>query len=198
MSSACDPCPFISGAFGLVPGKDAAFSSFQSNRLLAQKASACELKVCEPEQGDLKSNSVLLELEEDFDYVANASALLPFVEARSGLEGWDPTTRIFTVPVTGNYTISLQAVLPIVPTGRNNLIIRKEPFVDGDTYQWTQSTALQGDSYAFTVNGGSFLQAGDQIGLRIQNTAQNMTVLKVMDNGSAKTQSEIILHEESV
>jgi len=47
MSTNCNPCPSVSGAFGLVPGKDAAFSSLQSKRFLAQNGKICSLEVCE-------------------------------------------------------------------------------------------------------------------------------------------------------
>jgi len=49
MSTNCNPCSTISGSFGLVPGKDAAFSSLQSKRLLAQNGKICSLEVCEEE-----------------------------------------------------------------------------------------------------------------------------------------------------
>jgi len=58
----CNPCSLVSGAFGLVPGKDAAFSSLQSKRLLAQNGKICSLEVCEEEiDGSVTS-------EQEFSY----------------------------------------------------------------------------------------------------------------------------------
>ena len=148
-------------------------------------------------EGDLNAKHVILVLDEDFDYdVPGASELVPLVEQTGGLPGWDPVTRIFTAPVSGNYGLTFTLGIPVVTSGLSNIMIRKEPFIAPGSYQWTDSAFFAGDTFAFTVSATAFLDAGETIGFRYQNTASPVIVRQFGPFGM-RSQAEIVLLQRS-
>ncbi len=153
------------------------------------KAVSCE--------GDLNAKHVILVLDEDYSYTGpGPSALVPLVEQTGGLPGWDPVERIFTTPVAGNYGITFTLGMPILSEGMNNIMIRKEPNVPPGSYQWTDSAFIPGNEFVFTVSASAFLDAGQPIGLRFQNSAEPV-VVKQFGPFGMRSQAEIVLLQRS-
>jgi len=147
--------------------------------------------------GDLEQNHVILVLDEDFNYaVPGGSELVPLVFQTGGLPGWDPAARTFTAPVSGNYGLTFTLGIPIVSSGLNNIMIRKEPTVAPGSYQWTDSATFPGDEFVFTVSATAYLAAGEVIGFRFQNTASPVLVRQFGPFGM-RSQAEIVLIERS-
>ena len=193
---ACNPCPFVSGAFGLVPGKDKAVTNFQSRNLLSQNAKVCQLDVCEQEQGDIKGNSIYLQKNENQAIPNDTTSHLVIFDkvVRSGLEGYDTSTGIFTAPVTGNYSFTYQ-ILWNASAGNKSLFIRREPFTvaaDAQQFVETRDVTFQGQ---FPIAATLFVEQGSQIGFRVEVFDDGGLVLALSGSGFPETELEIVLHE---
>ncbi len=198
MSTACNPCPFVSGAFGLVP-KDDAKTSFQAHKLLAQKANVCQLEVCDPEIGDVKGNSTYLQLNEDQVILGTGIQQTVIFDkvVRSGLPGYDTTTGIFTAPVKGNYAFTLQLVwTALTNSGAKTAYIRFDPLNSVGVKQF--ATLLDQEfEFSMTLRAVVFLDAGEQMAFQALS-AQIGTFLIAMTAEGQFTQAEIVLLEQGL
>ena len=198
-SVACNPCPFVSGSFGLV-AKDQSVSSFQTHGLLAQKAKFCKLEVCELEQANLEGNFVFLQLNQNQSIPAPNSTPVIFDNVVSGtLSGYDTTTGIFTAPVSGNYTFTFQLVWEADGAGKSLIIRRGELVLAADAQQY-KTLRAETVEYPVVLSVTIFLEQGEVVTNRAQvsNGSVDALATSTVNFVDLHSQLEIVLHEEGV
>jgi len=178
--SNCNPCPFVSGAFGLVP-KDASYTSIQSKSFLTQEGIICNLDACDLTESTVQDTSILLTMSESQGVDVGPTELVNFDTVVEGsLQGFDTTTHLFTPPVSGNYAFNYQLSFDTDNNNRIMLIRRNEP---GDIANLDQFVDIIPGSFAvvWLLSAVLYCVEGEPVGFRVQ-TQSGVTGI---DNGEA-------------